>query len=64
MLSGDAENFRVPGISPFHNVKKTALVQSGTVVSSRMDDVGVPSRSSQQPARLRPLGYGVAAFSR
>ena len=23
---------------------------------------GVPSRSSRQPARLRPLGYGVAAF--
>src|SRR5258708_19070003 len=23
---------------------------------------GMPSRSSRQPARLRPLGYGVAAF--
>ena len=24
---------------------------------------GPPSRSSRQPARLRPVGYGVAAFS-
>ena len=25
---------------------------------------GLPSRSSRQPARLRPLGFGAAAFSR
>ena len=25
---------------------------------------GLPSRSSRQPARLRPAGYGAAAFSR